>query len=197
MTDLIQILHSSESNEWYTPAKYIEAARVVLGGIALDPASSAAAQATVKADRYYSVANDEDGLKLSWADRWFCNPPYGWRKWNGRRRSNQELWTIKAAGEWEGFGRSGIMLIDSNTEVTYMRPLWRYWKCFTDHRIEFDLPPGAMPKDQPTKGNVFIYFGKDWRAFGDSFSQFGQIVPPLPEWRDSRLFANLISGKMV
>ena len=193
---LIARLHSSESNEWYTPEPYIEAARTVLGGIALDAASSAAAQITVKADRYYSKENGEDGLALPWVDRWFNNPPYGWRKWEGRRRSNQELWTKKAAAEWEEFNRSGIMLINSNTEVTYMRPLWRFWKCFTDHRIKFDLPPGAPPKDQPTKGNVFIYFGLDWRLFGDTFSQFGQIVPPLPEWEDGPRYAAKVRNKL-
>jgi hypothetical protein len=39
-------------NEWYTPVKYIEAARRVLGNIDLDPASCEAAQTTVRARQF-------------------------------------------------------------------------------------------------------------------------------------------------
>ena len=48
------------SNEWYTPTQYVEAARRVLGGIDLDPASCEVANATVKATRY--LTKDDDGL---------------------------------------------------------------------------------------------------------------------------------------
>ena len=60
--------------EWYTPAEYVERARRVLGGIDLDPASSAAAQETVKAESYFR--QDDDGLKREWHGRVWLNPPY-------------------------------------------------------------------------------------------------------------------------
>lgn len=183
--ELIAILHSSDNNEWYTPKPYVEAARQALGGaIAFDPASSRAANETVKAGRYYSLERDEDGLSLRWFDHWFCNPPYGWRRWKGKKRSNQELWVSKAIEEYATEGRRGIMLINANTEAKYLNYVWRsYWKFFTDHRIRFDLPPGAMPKNQPTKGNLFILFGENWAKFGRAFQQVGgYLVPPIPSY---------------
>jgi hypothetical protein len=66
---------SSASAEWYTPAPYIEAAREVLGAIDLDPASSAQANATVRATAFFS--KDDDGLARDWSGRAFLNPPYG------------------------------------------------------------------------------------------------------------------------
>jgi hypothetical protein len=98
------ILNSSESVEWYTPAPYVEAAREVLGGIELDPASCAEAQETVKAARYYTLNYDRtgesseqgafqaDGLLRPWVARSvFLNPPYGTRD----GKSNQALWSAK------------------------------------------------------------------------------------------------------
>jgi hypothetical protein len=65
---------SAGSHEWYTPAKYIETARRVLGQIDLDPASSEMAQRTVRADRYFSER--DDGLSQQWQGRVWLNPPY-------------------------------------------------------------------------------------------------------------------------
>src|SRR5436190_19306098 len=67
-------IKSSKSNEWFTPAQYIEAARAVLGHIDLDPASCEQANLTVVAKRIFTVA--DDGLSKPWAGRVFLNPPY-------------------------------------------------------------------------------------------------------------------------
>ena len=58
-------LKSSESVEWYTPKKYIEAARIVMGNIDLDPASSKMANEIVKAPAYFTRDDDPDGLNQS------------------------------------------------------------------------------------------------------------------------------------
>ena len=62
-----QLLNSSKDEEWYTPAKYIEAARGVLGAIDLNPASRLAANEIVQAAKFYS--KQQDGLSLPW-----CGP---------------------------------------------------------------------------------------------------------------------------
>ena len=56
--------HAARSGEveWYTPARYVDAARTVMGGIDLDPASSDHAQRTVRAAAYHMA--EADGLAL-------------------------------------------------------------------------------------------------------------------------------------
>jgi DNA N-6-adenine-methyltransferase (Dam) len=60
--------------EWYTPKRYIEAARKVLGRIDCDPASSDIAQTVVRAKVYYTF--QDDGLLQQWHGNVFLNPPY-------------------------------------------------------------------------------------------------------------------------
>jgi hypothetical protein len=60
--------------ERYTPAKYIEAAREVLGRIDLDPASSKQAQKVVKARKMFTAR--ENGLEQEWNGNIWLNPPY-------------------------------------------------------------------------------------------------------------------------
>lgn len=60
-----------DSDAWFTPAVYIEAARRVLGGIHLDPFSCAHAQQTVKAARFLTRADDAlspDAMWAGWSD---------------------------------------------------------------------------------------------------------------------------------
>ncbi|PLS77239.1 MAG: hypothetical protein CYG59_24850, partial [Chloroflexi bacterium] len=71
---MTKVYHSSKSDDWYTPAHIVAAARQVMGGIDLDPASCAAANQTVQAGRYYTI--EDDGLARPWSSRVFLNPPY-------------------------------------------------------------------------------------------------------------------------
>jgi hypothetical protein len=59
--------HSAATPEHYTPTWLVDAARTVLDGIDLDPASCSMAQSVVDAARYYSLSErGENGLLLPW-----------------------------------------------------------------------------------------------------------------------------------
>jgi hypothetical protein len=70
-----QLINQSLNHERYTPAKYLEPAREVLGGIDLDPASCEEANKTVGATTFFDKTRD--GLLQEWWGRVWLNPPYG------------------------------------------------------------------------------------------------------------------------
>jgi hypothetical protein len=162
-------LVQSGENEWYTPAKYIEAARLVLGGIDLDPASSSRANKTVKATVFHSA--EEDGLKRPWQGRLWLNPPYGRLAGEFVRRLIVEYQASAI--------ESAIALVNAHcTDTDWFQPLWDCPLCFTDHRIDFDS--NGRDKDATsTHGSVFAYFGKAEKEFKQEFAGFGAIVRKL------------------
>jgi ParB family chromosome partitioning protein len=164
--DLNERLKASLSNEWYTPKRYLDAARQVLGAFDLDPASSATANKEVKAAKYYTA--EINGLKKPWSGRVWCNPPYG---------GLSGTFAEKLVREFTGNAvTAAILLVNANsTDAQWFQPLWNYWLCFTNHRINFIAPNGEEVSGS-THGSVFVYFGADRRAFLEQFSEFGAIV---------------------
>lgn len=162
-------LHSSASNEWYTPARYMEAVRAVMGGIDLDPASNTIANATVKATYYYSQA--DNGFSKPWRGRVFLNPPYG----KDEGESNQARWSARLLERYRaGDVTEAILLVNATTDRSWFQPLWDYPICFTNHRIPFYTEDGEGA--QPTHGNAFIYLGPHVDRFVEAFSSFGVIA---------------------
>lgn len=159
------VILSSESNEWYTPAKYIEAVRLVMGLIELDPASCDAANKTVKAEVYYS--KEDNGLGKVWFGKVFCNPPYG---------GLSGPFSAKLIDEYKaGNVSEAILLVNANsTDTQWFYPLWDYTLCFTNHRIDFISPEAK--ENNSTHGSVFVYLGENSGKFASIFSQFGAVV---------------------
>lgn len=164
------VLHSSESNEWYTPAQYVDAARDLMGAIDLDPATSEQANATVKAKKIYTI--DDDGFAKQWKGRVWLNPPYGREEGEG---SNQARWTQKLIDEYAaGRVTEAVLLVNAAPANKWFAPLWEYLVCFTDHRIRFQSPIGEA--SQPTHSNALVYLGKNADRFIKCFARFGAIV---------------------
>jgi phage N-6-adenine-methyltransferase len=157
-------------NEWHTPAEHVEAVRAALGGIDLDPASTAAAQATVRAARFFT--KEEDGLAQEWHGRVFLNPPY-----------SQPLiddFSKKMVGEFKsGRVKAAIMLTHNYTSSKWFQDAAAVASAiaFPRDRVKFLSPTGE--KAQPTQGQAFFYFGEDVDRFFAEFSPFGFVVEVL------------------
>jgi phage N-6-adenine-methyltransferase len=154
-----------DSDEWFTPADYIEAAREVMTQIDLDPASCAAAQETVRAVTYYTKA--DDGLKQEWRGRIWLNPPYS--------QPAAAQFGAKLLAEVEaGRVTEAVMVQNASTDTSWFHALARRSTiCLTRGRINFNREDGGSSANR--YGQVFFYFGKHERRFEKVFGAFGLV----------------------
>ena len=154
--------------EWYTPARYIEAARQVLGTIDLDPASSEAAQFTVRAKHFHSA--EDDGLKHEWRGRVWLNPPY--------HRALMPDFVAKLVDAYDaGEVSAAILLTNNATDTEWFQNAARVAQaiCFTNGRVKFVNKEGDF--SAPPQGQAFFYFGPDPVKFAAVFGDIGFVVP--------------------
>lgn len=161
------VAHNSGENEWYTPAAYVEAARRVMGGIDLDPASTAEANAVVKASRFYTM--DDDGLEQEWAGRVFLNPPYATGLVDRFTRKLIDSQNVMQA----------VVLSNNATETRWFQDLAQAATalCFPRGRIRY----WSVGRDSLSglQGQVFIYLGDNHGRFLEEFGAFGFVVEAL------------------
>jgi phage N-6-adenine-methyltransferase len=153
-------------NEWYTPARYIYAAREVMGGIDLDPATSAAAQQTIRAARFFT--REQDGLAQPWAGRVWLNPPYSQPDIaNFCRKLVAEVGSSTV--------EQAILLTHNYTDTAWFHEAESLAEaiCFTRGRIKFVDAGGE--ECAPTQGQAFFYYGKGGNAFRSVFGEFGFV----------------------
>lgn len=166
-------VYSHRSVEYYTPIEILDAAREVLGGFDLDPASCAEAQANVKAAHFYTA--QDDGLTKPWFGRVWLNPPYS--KTAGR--SNQDIWAQHLIREYErGNVKAAILLVKAALGYKWFEDLFARWPvCFVRNRLSFIQEDGD-DDGQSKQGTALFYFGPDFCGFARVFRQFGRVIPP-------------------
>jgi len=156
----------SGENEWYTPPEYIDAARVVMGSIDLDPATSDEAQEIVMAARFYTAKTN--GLAHDWHGNVWMNPPYG--------RDHISLFTSKLKAEYSaGRVKQAVMLTHNNTDTGWFHDiaLSACAFCFTRGRVAFYRGDEIAA---PPNGQMFLYLGSNVEGFADVFGRFGLIL---------------------
>lgn len=159
---------SDDSYEWYTPADHIEAARELMGGIDLDPASCDEAQANVKASVYYT--KETDGLSQEWSGRVWMNPPYC--------MPEIDRFTGRIIDEYKaGKVAQAVVLTNNSTDTAWFHRLLEQSDlvCLTRGRVKFWGPDGSAATGA-RQGQAIFYLGDNPDGFRQHFGKFGAIV---------------------
>ena len=161
-------MYNTGENEWYTPSNLIECARLFLGTIDLDPASSALANETVRAMTWYGV--EQDGLTQRWQGRVWMNPPYARML---IERFVDRLMECHLAGNVP----EALILVNNATDTRWFHHLQSAPHRHTlalSYRVKFVSPEGRDPNAM--QGQVVVYLGSRRAEFALAFSAHGVVL---------------------
>jgi ParB family chromosome partitioning protein len=163
----VHVSNNSGKYEWYTPHKFIEAARNVMGSIDLDPASSETANKIVRATKYYT--KEDNGLIQPWEGNIWLNPPY-----------NNSLvvdFTEKLLNELTNINEACV-LVNNATETRWFQKILNASDavCFVKGRIKF-LDENGNATGSSLQGQAILFFGyKNLDLFYSNFQEFGTCM---------------------
>lgn len=163
------VANNSGDNEWYTPSEYIAAARVAMGGIDLDPASTKEANTVVKAERFYTA--DQNGLTHPWPGRVWLNPPYA-SEWIA-------AFAEKLVSEYRAKRMSAAcVLVNNASETDWFEHMAAHAsaRCDLHSRVKFWAPDKSV--GAPLQGQAVLYLGKSASRFTDAFAELGRVWLP-------------------
>lgn len=170
---------NSQSVNWCTPPKYVDAVRKVFGGkISLDPCSNK--WSIVHAETEYRLP-EKDGLKESWNyPTIYVNPPYGSDKEN---RTTIKHWLYKCAHAHKNYGSEVLALVPVATNTSHWKEyVWGRATavCFLyDTRLRFLVEGKDAGKGAPMSC-AMIYWNKDIKTFREVFIEYGAVVDLRP-----------------
>lgn len=174
-------LYRNKSFEWYTPSFLLDCARLVLGSFDLDPASSALANETVQAARFFD--KDINGLIQDWCNpdgspaKVWLNPPFG--------RYIIANWVDKLLVEYDaGHVTECILLVAARTETAWLNKLYSFPRCFIQKRVKFIPGPGNTGKsDSAGFPSVALYLGPNVDGFTAHFANLGDVYALLQPFK--------------
>jgi hypothetical protein len=162
------INQTSGDTDWYTPRHIVEAARSVLGGIDLDPASREEANRWIKATEIYT--KDDDGLAHDWHGRVWMNHPFG--------RKENKMWIEKLMSEYaDDRVQSACCITYACTSESWFQPLFQFPQCWLYPRLNYVDAMGCPVRGAP-KGSVVTYLGPKPYLFVRVFGKFGRVTVP-------------------
>lgn len=163
---------------WQTPDEYLDAARELMGGIDIDPASSERAQLRIKAKVYYT--KDTNGLDKPWLGKLLLCPPYG--------KEILEQFCEKAVVEYNlGNVTEGVIITHtSTTHLDYFQHVLKISSaiCLIDGCIKWiaghEQEQQAIDRmgikwhaEYDQHGCIVFYLGGNVDGFKRIFSRFG------------------------
>ena len=153
------ITNNTGNNEWYTPQKYTQIAKDIMGSIDLDPASAPIANTNVKATKYYTA--EQNGLLHPWKGNIWLNPPYARNlitKFTDKLIQELQLNNIIQA----------CILVNNATETSWYQTIAKnataIW--FIKPRVHF-LDKSGNPTSSPLQGQTFLYIGKNYQLLAN------------------------------
>ena len=162
------VANNSGNMEWYTPPEIIERARLVMGVIDCDPASTAQANEIIRADCFYTI--EDDGITKPWNGCVWLNPPYGQPE---IAQFAEAVVAKNAAREFD----QACVLVNNATETNWFQSMLRDCTavCFLKGRVKF-IDCDGNATGAPLQGQALLYFGDDASVLQEHFGDLGVVM---------------------
>lgn len=188
------INQTSGEVEFGTDPRIINAARLAMGRIDLDPASSDHWNQTIQATWFFTKSDNsldkfwyKPGIKSP--SRVWMNHPFhgGWKACdeNCKRKSctkrghiyedipSNADWIDKLVLEYNlGHVEEACCITFASTSEAWFQPLAHFPQCYLSPRTNYYKPDGTL-LEGVTKGSVVTYLGRNVYAFASAFKMFG------------------------
>lgn len=167
---MVNAQHSSKHVEHYTPIDVITAARSLMGGIDLDPASCADANSYIEATRF--ISKEENGLACQWSGSVWLNPPGG--------RGQAKKWFQKLESEYFSGRVTEALFLGFNLEIVQTcQSVLDFPFCIPAKRLEFYTVVDGTFKagESPTHANIIVWLppASHGGNFEVLFSHIGKV----------------------
>lgn len=167
-----------DSDQRYTPAKYIGMVAAALGGIDLDPT----ADPTCRVMASFYITEEMDCFKHNWIETFpgnlrtvYMNPPYS----NAHPFIETLVKHLDQSCDLMAITLTHQGLMQTKKSAAHFRYNAKAY-CFPHKRINFDYPSHLPKKKGNDRDSLFAYWGSPDRLqdFVEIFGQIGTILMP-------------------